>query len=55
MGSHLRRENSQILRRIKMTSRRRILKILLHLKQSHAMSAKGMGEEGMPHIFEGKG
>ena len=43
MGSHLRRENSQISRRIKRTLRRRILKILLHLKWSRAMSAKGMG------------
>ena len=42
-GCILRRENSQILRRIKRTSRRRILKILLHLKRSCAMSAKGMG------------
>ena len=28
---------------LKRTSRRRILKILLHLKRSHAMSAKGIG------------
>ena len=42
-GSLLRRANSQISRRTKKTSRRRIPKILLHLKQSRALSAKGMG------------
>ena len=42
-GKSFKRENSQISKIIRKTSRRRIPKILLHLKQSRVISAKGMG------------
>ena len=42
-GKSLRKGYSQISRRIRKTSRRRIPRTFLHLKQSLAMSAKGMG------------
>ena len=42
-GKSFEKENSQILRRTRKTSRRRIQKTPFHLKWSRALSAKGMG------------